>query len=233
MQYNVFINYKISVEVNVFRYFFDVLVWQRFGVPLFPICAPLFPIRVPLVPICVTLSISSPSKIFCCYLPPISRYFCKDSLMTPPPQHTTHLKPLYCYPLSPDLPPLQKFSSYHSLHFPFVFIRVPFVFIRVPFVFTRVPFVFTRVHLCSFVFHSCSLVFTRVHSFSLVFIRVPLVFTHVHSCSFMFHSCSLVFTRDPFVFTRVPFLFTRVHSCSFVFIRVHSCSIRVPICVVL
>ena len=62
--------------------FVNVLVWWWFGVPLFPICALLFPIHVPLVPICVTLSTQ-----------PISRYFCKDSLMPPPrPQHTTPLQ---------------------------------------------------------------------------------------------------------------------------------------------
>ena len=121
----------------------------------------------------------------------ISRYFCKDSLMTPPPQHTTPLQASLLLLL-----PLQKFSSYHFLHFPFVFIRVPFVFTRVhscSFVFIRVLFVFTRVHSCSLVFHSCS--------------------TRVHSCSFVFHSCSLVFTRVH----SCSFVFVRVRSCSFVF----------------
>ena len=125
------------------------------------------------------------------------------------PQHTTPLQASLLLLL-----PLQKFSSYHSLHFPFVFIRVPFVFTRVPFVFTCVHSCSIRVHSCLFVFRSCSLVFTRVHSCSirvhscsLVFTRVPFVFhscsIRVHSCSFVFHSCSLVFIR--------------VHSCSFVF----------------
>ena len=132
--------------------------------------------------------------------------------MTPHTQHTTPLQASLLLLL-----PLQKFSSYHFLHFPFVFIRVhscSLVFIRVPFVF----------HLCSLVFHSC---FTRVpfvfHSCS---IRVSLVFhscfTRVHSCSFVFvfHSCSLVFTRVHLC----SLVFIRVHSCSFVFVRVHSCS---------
>ena len=126
------------------------------------------------------------TNIFCLYPPhPISRYFCKESLMTPPPpQHTSPLQVSLLLLL-----PLQKFSSYYFLHFPlcsFVFHSCSLMFIRVPFVFTRVhscSFVFTRVHSYSFVFHSCSL----------VFIRVPLVF---HLCSFVFtrvHSCSLVF----------------------------------------
>ena len=82
------------------------------------------------------------------------------------PQHTTPLQASLLLLL-----PLQKFSSYHSLHFPFVFIRVPFVF-------HSCSLVFTRVHLCSTRVHSCS---TRVHSCSFVFIRV-------HSCSFVFRS---------------------------------------------
>ena len=155
-----------------------MLVWRWFGVPLVPIYATLFSIRVPLVPICVTLSTSPPppTNIFCLYSPhPISRYFCKESLITPPPQHTSLSQASLLLML-----PLQKFSSYYFLHSPFVFIRFPFVF--------------TRVHSCSIRVHSCS---TRVplvfHSCSLVFIRVPLVFTRVHSCSFVFtrvHSCS-------------------------------------------
>ena len=125
-----------------------------------------------------------PTNIFCLYHPHFKRYFCK-ALMSPPPQHTTHFKPFYCYPLSPDLPPRPKISSYHFLHFPFVFIRVPFVF-------TRVHTCSIRVHSCSIRVHSCS---TRVHSCS---IRVPFVFTRVHSCSLVFSS---------FVFIRVPFMF--------------------------
>ena len=166
---------------------------------------------------------------------PISRYFCKDSLMTPPPQHTTPLQASLLLLL-----PLQKFSSYHFLHFPFVFIRVSFVFtcvhscsfvfIRVHSCSIRVPLVFTRVHVhsCSFVFtrvpfvfFSCSLVFIRVHSCS---IRVPLVFTRVHLCSLVFHSCFTRVHSCSFVFVRVQLVFIRVHSCSFVFVRVHSCS---------
>ena len=146
---------------------------------------------------------------------PISRYFCKDSLMTSP-NTPAHFKPLYCY--------CYLSKNFHRT-ISFIFHSCSLVFHSCSLVFIRVPFVF---HLCSPVFtcvHSCSLVFTRV---SLVFTRVSLVFTRVHSCSFVFirvHSCS----------TRVPLVFTRVHSCSFVFIRVHSCSfvfIRVPICVV-
>ena len=156
---------KFRLKLMFCVIFVNVLVWRWFGVPLFPICTPLFHIRVPLVPICVTLSTH-----------PISRYFCKDSLipLMTPPQHTTPRQASLLLLL-----PLQKFSSYHFLHFPFVFIRV---------------------HSCSLVFHSCSLLFhscsTRVHSCPLVFIRVPLVFTRVHSCSFVFvrvHSCSFVF----------------------------------------
>ena len=166
-----------------------MLVWRRFGVPLFPICAPLFPIRVPLVPICVTPSTSSPTNIFCCYPPPISRYFCKDSLMTPPTHHP--LQASFSVTLShPIYHPLQKFSWYHFLHFPFVFHSCSLVF-------HSCSLVFTRVHSCSFMFHSCSLVFIRV---PLVFTRVHSCSIHVHSCSFVIHSCSLVFIR--------------VHSCS-------------------
>ena len=170
---------KFRLKLMFCVIFVNVLVWRWFGVPLFPICTPLFPIRVPLVPICVTLSTH-----------PTSRYFCKDSLipLMTPPQHTTPLQASLLLLL-----PLQNFSSYHFLHFPFVFIRVPFVFTRVH----SCSLVFIRVHSCSFVFHSCSLVFhscsTRVHSCLLVFISVPLVFTRVHSCSFVFirvHSCS-------------------------------------------
>ena len=141
----------------------------------------------------------------------ISRYFCKDSLMTP--QHTTPLQASLLLLL-----PLQKFSSYHFLNFPFVFIRVPFVFTRVH----SCSFVFhscsIRVHSCSFVFYSCSI---RVHSCSFVFTRVPFVF---HSCSLVFHSCSTRVHSCSFVFYSCSLVFTRVHSCSFVFIRVHSCS---------
>ena len=181
---------KFRLKLMFCVIFVNVLVWRWFGVPLFPICTPLFPIRVPLVPICVTLSTH-----------PISRYFCKNSLiplMTPPPQHTTPLQASLLLLL-----PLQNFSSYHFLHFPFVFIRVPFVFTRV---------------------HSCSFVFTRVHSCSFVFIRIPFVFTRV---PFVFHSCSLVSTRVHSCSTRVhscSLVFIRVRSCSFVFVRVHSCS---------
>ena len=177
-----------------------VLVWQWFGVPLIPIYAPLFSIRVPLVPICVILSTSSPppTNIFCLYSPhPISRYFCKESLIPPPLTH-------------------QPTSSLFTVN-----VTPPKIFIVLfPSFSIRVHSFSIRVHSCSFVFHSCSLVFTRVHSCSLVFtrlhssslvfIRVPLVFTRVHSCSFVFHSCSLVFHSCSLVFTRV-------HSCSFVF----------------
>ena len=164
--------------------FVNVLVWRWFGVPLIPIYAPLFSIRVPLVPICVTLSTSSPpTNIFCLYPPhPISRYFCKESLITP--QHTSPLQASLLLLL-----PLQKFSSYYFLHFPFVLIRFPFVFHSCSLVFIRVhscSFVFTRVHSCSTRVHSCS---TSVHSCSLVFIRI-------HSCSFVFRSV-WCFRYDP------------------------------------
>ena len=131
--------------------------------------------------LCYPLCLFPSTNIFCLYPPhPISRYFCKESLMTPP-QHTSPLQVSLLLLL-----PLQKFSSYYFLHFPFVFIRFPFVFIRVPFVFTRVPFVFTRVPFVFTRVHSCS---TRVHSCSLVFIRV-------HSCSFVFRSV-WCFRYDP------------------------------------
>ena len=138
------------------------------------------------------------TNIFCLYPPhPISRYFCKESLMAPP-NTLAHFKSLYCYCY-----PSKNFRRTIS----FIFHSCSFVFIRFPFVFTRVHSCSIRVHSCSIRVHSCSFVFTRVHSCS---IRVPLVFTRVHSCAFVFHSCS--------------FVFTRVHSCSFVFTRVHSCS---------
>ena len=130
--------------------------------------------------LCYPLCLFPSTNIFCLYPPhSISRYFCKESLMTPPPpQHTSPLQVSLLLLL-----PLQKFSSYYFLHFPFVFICFPFVF-------TRVHSCSIRVHSCSLMFHSCSLVF---HSCSLVFIRVPLVFIRVHSCSFVFthvHLCS-------------------------------------------
>ena len=157
---------KFRLKLMFCVIFVNVLVWRRFGVPLFPIYAPL-------VPICVTLSTH-----------PISRYFCKDSLMTPP-NTPPHFKPLYCYCY-----PSKNFHRTIS----FIFHSCPFVFHSCSLVFTRVHSCSIRVHSCSFVFHSCSLVFhscsTRV---PLVFIHVPLVFTRVHSCSFVFirvHSCS-------------------------------------------
>ena len=131
--------------------FFNVLVWRRFGVPLFPICAPLFPIRVHLVPICVTLSTSSPTNIFCCYPPPISRYFCKDSLMTP-----TH-HPLQASLLLPSLIRSTTHSKNFHLTFPSFSVRVHSCSIRVhscSLVFIRVPLVFTGVHSCSIRVHS-------------------------------------------------------------------------------
>ena len=181
------ISFSSTTKFRLFCVIFvNVLVWRRFGVPLFPICAPLFPIRVPLVPICVTLSTH-----------PNSRYFCKDSLMTSP-NTPPHFKPLYCYCYCYCYPSKNFHRTisfiFHSCSF--VFHSCSLVFIRVPFcslVFIRVPFVFTRVHSCSLVFHSCS---TRVHSRSLVFTRVHSCSTRVHSCSFVFirvHSCSFVF----------------------------------------
>ena len=187
-----------------------MLVWRRFGAPLIPICAPLFSIRVPLVPICVTLSTSSPLRTYFCLYPPhpISRYFCKESLMTPTPPNTlAHFKSLYCY--------CYPSKNFHR---------------TISFIFHCVHSFSIHVHSCSFVFHLCSLVFIRVHSCSLVFIRVPLVFIRV---PLVFIRVPLVFTRVhscSLVFIRVPFVFTRVHSCSLVFIRVHSCSTRVHSC---
>ena len=144
--------------------------------------------------LCYPLYLFPPTNIFCLYLPhPISRYFCKESLVTPSP-HPQHTSPLQASLLL--LLPLQKFSSYYFLHFPFVFLRFPFVFIRFQFLFIRFPFVFTRVHSCSIRVHSCSLVFIRVHSCSFVFTRV--------------HSCSI---RVPLVYTRVPLVFIRVPIC--------------------
>ena len=108
---------------------------------------------------------------------PISRYFCKNSLMTPPPPNTPpHFKPLYCY--------CYPSKNFHR--------AISFIFHSCSFVFHSCSLVFIRVHLCSLVFHSC---FTRVHSCS---IRVSLGFTRVHSCLFVFirvHSCSFVFIR--------------------------------------
>ena len=135
-----------------------------------------------------------PTNIFCLHPPhPISRYFCKESLVTPPPPPPQHTSPLQASLLL--LLPLQKFSSYYFLHF----------------VFIRFPFVFTRVHSCSIRIHSRSFVFIRVHSCSLVFHSCSLVF---HLCSLVFIRVPLVFIRVPLVFIRVPLVFTRVHSCS-------------------
>ena len=164
---------KFPLKLMFCVIFVNVLVWRRFGVPLFPICAPLFPIRVPLVPICVTFSTH-----------PIQDIFVKIPY-DPPPQHTTPFQASLLLLL-----PLQKFSSYHFLHFPFVFIRVH----SCSLVFTRVHSCSIRVHSCSFMFHSCSLVFTRV---PFVFHSCSLVFTRVHSCSTRVRSCSLVFVRVP------------------------------------
>ena len=113
--------------------------------------------------LCYPLYLFPSTNIFCLYPPhPISRYFCKESLMTPPPQHTGPLQVSLLLLL-----PLQKFSSYYFLHFPFC----SFVFHSCSLVFIRVPFVFIRVHSCSTRVHSCS---TRVHSCSFVFTRVPI-----------------------------------------------------------
>ena len=149
---------KFRLKLMFCVIFVNVLVWQRFGVPLFPICAPLFPVHVPLISICVTLSTYT-----------ISRYFCKDSLMTPPTHHPT--SSLFTVTVTPPKIFIVPFPSFS--------IRVHSSSIRVhscSLVFIRVPFMFTHVHSCSihdpFVFHSCSLVFTRVHSCSFVFIRV-------------------------------------------------------------
>ena len=152
--------------------FVNVLVWRWFGVPLIPIYAPLFSIRVPLVPICVTLSTSPPppTNIFCLYSPhPISRYFCKESLITPPPP-PTHQPTSSLFTVNVTPPKIFIVLISFILHScSFVFHSCSLVFIRVPFVFIRVPFVFTRVHSCSTRVHSCSLVFIRVHSCSFVF----------------------------------------------------------------
>ena len=124
---------KFRLKLMFCVIFVNVLVWRRFGVPLFPICAPLFPIHVPLVSICVTLSTHT-----------ISRYFCKDSLMTPP-QHTTPLQtePLYCY--------CYPSKNFHR--------TISFIFHSCSFVFHSCSLVFTRVHSCSIHVHSCSFVF--------------------------------------------------------------------------
>ena len=144
--------------------------------------------------LCYPLYLFPSTNIFCLYPPlPISRYFCKESLMTPP-NTLAHFKSLYCY--------CYPSKNFHS--------TISFIFHSCSFVFFRVHSFSIRVHSCSFVFHSCSLVFIRVHSCSLVF----------HSCSTRVHSCSLVFIRVPLVFIRVhscSLVFIRVHSCSFVF----------------
>ena len=136
--------------------------------------------------LCYPLYLFPSTNIFCLYPPhPISRYFCKESLMTPlPPNTLAHFKSLYryCYPS----------KNFHRT-ISFIFHSCSFVFRSCSLVFIRVPFVFTPVH-------SCSLVFTRVHSCSI----------RVHSCSFVFHSCSFLFTRVH----SCSFVFTRVHSCS-------------------
>ena len=147
--------------------------------------------------LCYPLYIFPSTNIFCLYPPhPISRYFCKESLMTPhpPPNTLAHSKSLYCY--------CYPSKNFHS--------TISFIFHSCSFVFIRFPFVFTRVHSCSIRVHWCSFVFTRVHSCSI----------RVHSCSFVFHSRSFVFIRVH----SCSLVFTRVHSCSFVFTRVHSCS---------
>ena len=148
--------------------------------------------------LCYSLYLFPPTNIFCLYPPhPISRYFCKESLITPPSSPPTH----------------QPTSSLFA-----VTVTPPKIFIVLfPSFSIRVHSFSIRVHSCSFVFHSCSLAFIRVHSCS----------TRVHSCSTCVHSCSLVFTRVhscSFVFHSCSLVFTRVHSCSFVFTRVHSCS---------
>ena len=118
----------------------------------------------------------------------ISRYFCKDSLMTPPPPNTPpHFKPFSIRVHSCSIRVHSCSIRVHSCSL--VFIRVhscSFVFHSCSLVFIRVLFVFTRVHSCSLVFHSCS---TCVHSCSFVFVRV-------HSCSFVFRSV-WCFRYDP------------------------------------
>ena len=115
------------------------------------------------------------TNIFCLYSPhPISRYFCKESLITPPP--LTH----------------QPTSSLFTVN-----VTPPKIFIVLfPSFSIRVHSFSIRVHSCSFVFHSCSLVFIRVHSCSFVFIRVHSCSTRVHSCSFVFRSV-WCFRYDP------------------------------------
>ena len=125
-----------------------------------------------------SLPLPPPTNIFCLYPPhPISRYFCKESLITPPLTH-------------------QPTSSLFTVN-----VTPPKIFIVLfPSFSIRVHSFSIRVHSCSFVFHSCSLVFTRVHSCS---IRVPLVFTRVHSCSTRLHSCSTRVHSCSLVFIRV------------------------------
>ena len=137
--------------------------------------------------LCYPLYLFPSTNIFFLYPPhPISRYFCKESLMTPP-NILAHFKSLYCYCYpSKNFHRTVSFIS-HSCSFVFI------VFYSCSLLFIRVPFVFTRVHSCSLVFIRVPFVF---HSCSLVFIRVPLVFIRVHSCSLVFirvHSCSFVF----------------------------------------
>ena len=128
--------------------------------------------------LCYPLYLFPSTNIFCLYPPhPISRYFCKESLM--PPNTLAHFKSLYCYCY-----PSKNFHRTISFIFhscSFVFHSCSLVFIRVPFVFHSCSLMFTCVHLCSFMFHSCSFVFIRVHSCSFLFV-------HVHACSFVFRS---------------------------------------------
>ena len=146
--------------------------------------------------LCYPLYLFPSTNIFCLYPPhPISRYFCKESLMTPPSPNTlAHFKSLYCY--------CYPSKNFHR---------------TISFIFHCVHSFSIRVHSCSFVcsicVHLCSFVFTRVHSCSFV----------LHSCSTRFHSCSFVFIRVPLVFHSCSFVFTCVHSCSFVFTRVPIC----------
>ena len=139
IRYIFFINYKISVEVNVLRYntvshFLIVLVWRRFGVLCFQF--------VSLISYSCSLSSSSCSRIsHSCSL--IS-HLC--SLIFPIrvlsfPSH------ILSFPIHVHLFPV---------HVLLVFTRVPFVFHRAYSCSIRVQFVFSISHSCSLVFHSCS-----------------------------------------------------------------------------
>ena len=109
-RYIIFINYKISVKLMFCIIFVNkcaslAAVWCSFDSNL---CSLIFYSCSLSSYLCYPLYLFPSTNIFCLYPPhPISRYFCKESLMTPPPpQHTSPLQVSLLLLL-----PLQKFSS--------------------------------------------------------------------------------------------------------------------------